>query len=97
MVYPRRKTKSPLNAFRVSGPELLNIAGYINSAISGAHRRPRALRVMVMAMMETRQHALVRLWEGIAPGQSVKSPSGSIFRIKPIQILHARLEHLTHS
>jgi hypothetical protein len=52
---------------------------------------------MVMAMMETRQHALVRLWEGIAPGQSVKSFSGSIFRIKPIQILHARLEHLTHS
>jgi hypothetical protein len=50
-------TKSPLNVFRVSGPKLLKSAGYFTSAISGAHRRHRAMRVMVMmAVMEVRRH-----------------------------------------
>jgi hypothetical protein len=51
-----RRNKKPAERFRVSGPKLLKSAGYVKSAISGVHRRRRAMRGMVMAMMDMRQH-----------------------------------------
>jgi len=49
------ENEKPAERFRVSGPKLLKSA-VIKSAISGAHRRRHATRMMVMAMMEMRQH-----------------------------------------
>jgi len=51
-----RRNKKPAERFRISGPELLKSAGYIKSAVSGGHRRRRAIRGMVMAMMDMKQH-----------------------------------------
>jgi hypothetical protein len=52
-----RRNKKPAERFRVSGPELLKSACYFKSATSGVHRRRRAMRGMVMAMMQMRQHS----------------------------------------
>jgi len=46
-----QRNKKPAERDRVSGPELLRVL-----AISGMHPRRRAMRVMVMAVMEMRQH-----------------------------------------
>jgi hypothetical protein len=51
-------------------------------AISGAHRRRRAMRVMVMAMVDMKQHVIHRVRE---PGTAVKP----VFWMPAIWILHA--------
>jgi hypothetical protein len=49
---------------------------YFKDAISGVHRRRRAMRVMVMAMMETRQHPIV----------TVREPSVSVNNFKQLAL-----------
>jgi hypothetical protein len=67
---PISENKKPAERCRVSGPELLKIAVYL-SLQSQVHPRRRAVRVMMMAVVEMRQHATPEPKGANSPGQSL--------------------------
>jgi hypothetical protein len=63
---PRVKTESPLSVSRVSGPEFLRVL-----VTSDLHPRRPAIGVVMMAVMQMRQHNYSEHTETAPPGQQV--------------------------